>query len=52
MTTTDVTTWLQEGIAAAKAGEQAKARGLLQKVVEADESNYRRGCGSAASWRR
>ncbi len=39
MTTTDVSSWLQEGIAAAKAGEQARARGLLQQVVEADENN-------------
>ncbi len=34
-------TWnlLQEGITAAKAGERAKAREALQRVVEADENN-------------
>ncbi len=43
MNTNDTTTLLQAGLAAAKAGERAKARELLQRVVEVDE-------GSLQAW--
>jgi tetratricopeptide (TPR) repeat protein len=39
MSSDDVPTLLRDGITAAKAGEQAKARELLTRVVEADENN-------------
>lgn len=39
MSADDVTTWLQNGLAAAKAGERVKARELFMRVVEADETN-------------
>jgi len=39
MSTDETTTLLQAGLAAAQAGERVKARELLQRVVEADESN-------------
>lgn len=39
MNTDETAAFLQAGIAAAKAGERAKARELLQRVVEADEGN-------------
>lgn len=39
MTDSERDTLLREGIAAAKAGERARARELLQQVVEADEEN-------------
>ncbi|MEE8391023.1 MAG: hypothetical protein V3S14_09545, partial [Anaerolineae bacterium] len=36
---TEVNRWLQQGIAAAKAGERQQARDLLLRVVEQDEEN-------------
>jgi tetratricopeptide (TPR) repeat protein len=39
MSTGEISTWLQEGLAAAKAGERARARELLMRVVEVDENN-------------
>jgi tetratricopeptide (TPR) repeat protein len=39
MTTDEISTWLTDGLAAAKAGERVKARELLMHVVEADETN-------------
>lgn len=39
MSADDVTTWLQNGLAAAKVGERVKARELFMRVVEADETN-------------
>ena len=39
MSTDETAALLQAGIAAAKAGERGKARELLQRVAEADESN-------------
>lgn len=41
MSDSELGAWLQEGIVAAKAGERAQARELLQRVVEADERNAR-----------
>ena len=43
MSTNETAALLQEGLAAAQAGERAKARELLQRVVEADE-------GSLQAW--
>jgi tetratricopeptide (TPR) repeat protein len=43
MSTNETATLLQAGLAAAQAGERAKARELLQRVVEADE-------GSLPAW--
>ncbi|MCA9922019.1 MAG: hypothetical protein KC421_06600 [Anaerolineales bacterium] len=39
MTTSDISKWLQAGIAALKAGDRAKARTLLIRVVDVDEQN-------------
>lgn len=39
MSADKITLWLKDGLAAAKAGERVKARELLMRVVEADETN-------------
>jgi hypothetical protein len=38
MSATESQAWLQEAIAAVKSGESEKARGLLLRVIETDES--------------
>ena len=39
ITPNEVNTWLRQGIAAARAGQQAQAREMLMQVVEIDEEN-------------
>ncbi|HDD25451.1 MAG TPA: tetratricopeptide repeat protein [Chloroflexi bacterium] len=39
ITPNEVNTWLRQGIAAARAGQQAQAREMLMQVIEIDEEN-------------